>query len=225
MRFWYHFRSSVWIFYKDFEAVHWRVMCLYLEKITTFSKILPILKIILQTMNLTKYWIPLKTKWKRIVIKWKIQNIVNVLWTRFNGLTLISRIFCQKVKFCNFYTVLPQNSSFLNTIILFSGELWPKFPWNELVRDFIYHHLHETWNLQMTIFPTYHDFGWKTDNFIMISREIVEMIWIGINRNSWDRTEAKQDSVKCWKLLSSVNFLWTWIHWPITKQTICTTNP
>ena len=32
------------------------------------------------------------------------------------------------------------------------------------------------------------------------------------------RTEVKRDSVKCW----SVNFPWTWIHWPITDLEHCT---
>ena len=41
-----------------------------------------------------------------------------------------------------------------------------------------------------------------------------------INQNSQLRTEVKRDSVKWQKLISSVNFLWIWIHWPITNWNI-----
>ena len=35
---------------------------------------------------------------------------------------------------------------------------------------------------------------------------------LSLNRNSWESTEVKPNSVKWWKLLSSVNFPWIWIH-------------
>ena len=37
-----------------------------------------------------------------------------------------------------------------------------------------------------------------------------------LNENSCHRTKVRRDFMKCWKLLSSVNFQWLWIHWSIT---------
>ena len=48
--------------------------------------------------------------------------------------------------------------------------------------------------------------------------KLLKLLESGINQKSWHRTEVKRDSVKCWKLLSSVNFLWNQIHWPITVK-------
>ena len=52
------------------------------------------------------------------------------------------------------------------------------------------------------------DFIWNCWNYI-------NQVWTG---NSRHRTEVKRDSVKCWKLLSSVNFPWFQIHWPNTSS-------
>ena len=57
----------------------------------------------------------------------------------------------------------------------------------------------------------------KFVNFSVISREISwNYLESSVNGNSWNKTEVKHDSMKCKYLLPSVNFLWMWIHWPIT---------
>ena len=96
---------------------------------------------------------------------------------------------------------------------------WLKFPWIERERDFTLQHLRETWNLRMTILLNYYDFEWKTSQLsawfhvkLLILRESV------VNGNFWPRIDVTPDSVKCWKLLLSVNFPWIWIHWPITSN-------
>ena len=64
----------------------------------------------------------------------------------------------------------------------------------------------------------FHDFCAKN---LLISLwfhvKFLNWIELGINENSQHSTEGKCDSMKCWKLLFSVNFPWMWIHWPITK--------
>ena len=57
----------------------------------------------------------------------------------------------------------------------------------------------------------------KFVNFSVISLVVAETTWIGKNRILQFKTEVKQDSVKRWKLLLSVNFPWTWFYWPITS--------
>ena len=56
-------------------------------------------------------------------------------------------------------------------------------------------------------------FGEKLINYIVISHEIDEIKGIGNKCNSWHSTDVKRYSVKCWKLISSSNFLQPWIHW------------
>ena len=91
--------------------------------------------------------------------------------------------------------------------------------------DFTYHHLCEMWNLWMTIFLNYWDFECKNCRFHCdFSWNCWNYEKKGENRNSRPRTEVKHDSVKCWKSLLRVNFLWTWIHWPITKLKVISRN-
>ena len=95
----------------------------------------------------------------------------------------------------------------------FSDGSWKHFLWFEHKCDFISHHLRGTWNPWMTI-------------FVILSEKILMPVWFymkllklcetGVSRKSWRRTEVKRDSVKCRILLSSMNSLWAWIHWPIT---------
>ena len=67
-----------------------------------------------------------------------------------------------------------------------------------------------------------------TPFFVILSEQLSISSWshvkllklreLGVNGNSWHRTDVKCDSMKCWKLLLSLNFLSTWIHWPIACQ-------
>ena len=52
--------------------------------------------------------------------------------------------------------------------------------------------------------------------FAWFQMKLLKLGESAINRNSQYRIEVKSYSVKCWKLLSSLNFPWTWIHWQIT---------
>ena len=77
----------------------------------------------------------------------------------------------------------------------------------------------------MTIFLNYWDFEWKNCRF---HRDFTWNCWNyqkkGVNRNSRLRTEVKYDSVKCWKLILSVNIPWSWIYSPITKLKMFSRN-
>ena len=90
---------------------------------------------------------------------------------------------------------------------------WPKFLWIQRECIFTSHSFCEKWNLWKTIFPIFHHFEWKNcqfqlDSFVKLPSG---------NRNSKLRTVVKHASVKYHKVLSSKNFPWTWIHWPITN--------
>ena len=45
---------------------------------------------------------------------------------------------------------------------------------------------------------------------------------LGVDEISQFRTDLKRDSMKCWILLSSVNFPWTRIHWFISNIQLMT---
>ena len=73
-------------------------------------------------------------------------------------------------------------SEWLATNIQTRDVSWPKFPWIECEWDFTFHHLRETWNPWMTIFPIYWDFEWIRSKFLC------EFIWI--HWNSWNRART-----------------------------------
>ena len=71
---------------------------------------------------------------------------------------------------------------------------------------------------KIQIIETIPSFQRKTSNyFVWFHTKLLKLRESGTNRTSQFRSKVKRDSVKCWKLLSSVNFPWTWIHWPITS--------
>ena len=53
-----------------------------------------------------------------------------------------------------------------NLTVIYSDGLWSKFTWIESECDFMFHHLREQWNPQMTFFPIFRDFEWKIGNFL-----------------------------------------------------------
>ena len=68
-------------------------------------------------------------------------------------------------------------------------------------------------------FSLYYDFGWKHVNFMVVSHVIAENMWIGHEQKfttvvglKW--TVIQQNAYNCF---SRVNFLWMWIHRPITN--------
>ena len=73
----------------------------------------------------------------------------------------------------------------------------------------------EIWEWQFS-----HSLWFYVKNLLSLAGFHVKLLKLresGMNEKSWHRTEVKRESVKCWKMLSSVNFPWKWIHEPITR--------
>ena len=52
-----------------------------------------------------------------------------------------------------------------NSNVIYSDGSWSKFTWIESECDFMIHHLRESWNPWITIFPIFRDFEWKISKF------------------------------------------------------------
>ena len=115
---------------------------------------------------------------------WSIDNSTN----HFLRIVCFSKSYLWWEKMATIWTyggVTKEGKSFgewLATNIQTRDVSWPKFPWIECEWDFTFHHLRETWNPWMTIFPIYWDFEWIRSKFLC------EFIWI--HWNSWNRART-----------------------------------
>ena len=99
------------------------------------------------------------------------------------------------------------NCTLKNTIYLWllssSDGSWSK-TWIERQHDFTFHHLRETWNLWMTIFPSFRDIEW---NFSMSLRVIAVFTYVNQAWMGFHNLEQK------WKVISwnAKNCFQVWI--------------
>ena len=96
---------------------------------------------------------------------------------------------------------------------------WSKFTWIEHEPNYKLQNLREPWSLWIIIFLIFSWFWAKNQQLLARLHMKSLRLWeSGMNEISQFRTEVKRDSVKCKRLLLSVNFQWTGIHWPISNE-------
>jgi len=90
---------------------------------------------------------------------------------------------------------------------IFSDGSWAKFAWIKCECNFTVHHLHETKNSRMTIFPIFRHFEWKTSPF-----------QCHFTRKHWNYV------IQAWMGIHDIELRWnmipwkaTWIHYPRSK--------